>query len=627
MSILEQLTDPRDIKSLSVDELKKLASEVRELILNVVSKNGGHLASSLGVVELTIALLKCFDVKKDKLIWDVGHQGYAYKILTDRKEKFNTLRKFKGVSGFINANESTYDVFTVGHAATSISASLGIKCGLDHLNSNAHVVAVIGDGSISSGLAFEAINNLHQLNKKTIIILNDNEMCISPNVGALSSYFSKIMSGQVYNKFRSDLKVFLKHAPMGGHFLQIAKKIEEGIIGLFTPGILFEQLGLKYIGPINGHDFKELEVALQNAILLNKSVLIHTKTEKGHGYKYALMEPSRFHSIAPFNIQTGKVAKISKKPTYSKIAGRTVLELARQDDSVVSITAAMEEGVGLEEFSKAFPDRFYDVGIAEEHGAVFAAGLAKVAIKPYYFIYSTFLQRAFDEILHDIALQNLPVRILIDRAGLVGEDGATHHGVFDIAYLKLIPNFIMMAPKDGYELEEMIKLSISINCPVAIRYPRGEIDEYKELIRNEIALGRAEVVFKGGSIAIISVGHIFSVAFDLYKIIEKTEGTQTLINIRFIKPLDIETIYDSVCDKDIIVIIEEAAEKGGINEEIALALYERGVKSRILRFAIPDHFIEHGAISELRNLIGLNSKYIYKKIMEYEKIKIRYINS
>ena len=626
MGILEHLRDPNDIKSLKFDELKQLAGEVRELIIDVVSKNGGHLASSLGVVELTIALLRCFDVKKDKLIWDVGHQGYAYKILTDRRERFNTLRKFKGISGFINSNESTYDVFTVGHAATSISAALGIKCGLEHFNSNVHVVAIIGDGSISSGLAFEAINNLHQLNKKLIVILNDNEMCISPNIGALSSYLSRIMSGQVYNKFRGDLKIFLKHAPMGDHFLQLAKKIEEGIIGLFTPGILFEQLGLKYIGPINGHDFNELEEALDNAAKLTKSVLIHTKTVKGCGYKYAAMEPSKFHSIAPFNIKTGIVESTSTRPTYSKIAGNTVLELAKYDDSVVSITAAMVEGVGLEEFAKSLSDRFYDVGIAEEHGAVFAAGLAKAGMKPYYFIYSTFLQRAFDEVIHDIALQNLSVRILIDRAGLVGEDGATHHGVFDIVYLKVMPNFVIMAPKDGYELEEMIKLSHSLDSPVAIRYPRGKINEYKELPKNDITFGRAEVLFSGGNIAIISVGHIFSVAYDLYKLIEKLEGPQTLINIRFIKPLDIETIHEAVYNKDIIVILEEGAEKGGIGEEIALLLYEKGIKGKTFRFAIPDRFIEHGTIDELRNLIGLNNKYIFKKIMEYEKVKIGHIN-
>ena len=626
MSIIEQIEDPNDIKSLVIDDLKQLASEVRELILTVVSKNGGHLASSLGVVELTIALLRCFDVKKDRLVWDVGHQGYAYKILTDRKEKFNTLRTFKGISGFINSNESPYDAFTVGHAATSISAGLGIKCGLEHLNINSNIISIIGDGSISSGLAFEAINNLNQLDKKLIIILNDNEMCISHNVGALSAYLSKIMSGQVYTKFRSDLKAFFKHAPMGEHFLQLAKKIEEGIIGLFTPGILFEQLGLKYIGPINGHDFKELEVALHNASLLNKSVLVHVRTKKGYGYLYAERNPSKFHSVSPFDVQTGKQTKVTKRNTYSQIAGNTVTKLAMEDKSVVAITAAMEEGVGLSEFAKLFPNRFYDVGIAEEHGAVFAAGLAKSGLKPFYFIYSTFLQRAFDEIIHDIALQNLPVRILVDRAGLVGEDGATHHGAYDVAYLKMIPNFVLMAPKDGYELEEMIKLTDYLDCPVAIRYPRGEISIYNDLLDNDLNFGKAEILYNSGSIGIISVGHIFTVAYDLYKLLEKTEGPQTLINIRFIKPLDIDTIYSSVYDKDIIVILEEGAGKGGISEEIALSLYDRGVNSKILRFAFPDNFIEHGSIEELRTQVGLNSKYIYKKIKEYEKAKIRHID-
>jgi 1-deoxy-D-xylulose-5-phosphate synthase len=622
MSILEQLRSPDDIKSYNFDELKQLAKEVRELMINVVAKTGGHLASSLGVVELTIALLRTFDVKNDKLIWDVGHQGYAYKILTDRKQKFNTLRTFKGVSGFINANESSYDAFTVGHAATSISAALGIKCGSDHLGIPGNIVSIIGDGSISSGLSFEGINNLNQLDKKLIIVLNDNEMCISHNVGALSSYLSKIMSGQVYTKFRSDLKTFFKHAPMGEHFLQLAKKIEEGLIGLFTPGILFEQLGLKYIGPINGHDLKELEIALRNAELQIKPVLVHVRTKKGYGYVYAEKDPSKFHSIAPFDILTGKSVKITKTNSYSQIAGKTVTELAMEDASKVAITAAMEEGVGLKDFAKLFPERFYDVGIAEEHGAVFAAGLAKAGMKPFYFIYSTFLQRAFDEIIHDIALQKLPVRLLIDRAGLVGEDGATHHGVFDISYLKLIPNFVIMAPKDDFELVEMIKMTDYLNCPSAIRYPRGEIDAYEDLPNNKLTYGKAEIIYNEGSVAIISVGHIFSVAYDLYKLFKKTIGPQALINVRFIKPLDIDSIYEVVNDKDVIVILEEGVMKGGINEEIALSLYERGVKSKILRFAIPDYFIEHGSIEELRKLVGLNSKNILQIILEYEKIKI-----
>lgn len=627
MTILEKLEGPDDIKLYNLEELKQLAKEVRELIIEVISKNGGHLASSLGVVELTIALLRSFDVKNDRLIWDVGHQGYAYKILTDRKEKFKTLRTFRGISGFINAGESCYDAFTVGHAATSISAGLGIKCGVDHLGIQGNIVSIIGDGSISSGLAFEGINNLNQLNKKVIIILNDNEMCISQNVGALSSYFSKIMSGQVYTKFRSDLKTFFKHAPMGEHFLQLAKKIEEGIIGLFTPGILFEQLGLKYIGPINGHDFKELEVALNNAKLQEKPVLIHVRTKKGCGYVYAEKEPSKFHSIAPFDVLTGKPLKITKTYTYSQLAGNTVAEMAKKDGLIVAITAAMEEGVGLGEFAKMFPDRFYDVGIAEEHGAVFAAGLAKAGIKPFYFIYSTFLQRAFDEIIHDIALQNLPVKLLIDRAGLVGEDGATHHGVFDISYLKLIPNFVIMAPKDGFELVEMIKMTDSLDCPSAVRYPKGKIDVYDDLPNNIVSFGKAEIIYNEGNIAIISVGHIFSVAYDLYRLLKLTFGPQTLINIRFIKPLDIDNIYEAVNDKDLVVILEEGVEKGGISEEISLLLYEKGINGKILRFAIPDYFIEHGSIKELRDLVGLNSNDIFQKIMEYEKIKIRYINS
>ncbi|MDY6821498.1 MAG: 1-deoxy-D-xylulose-5-phosphate synthase [Deferribacterota bacterium] len=620
MSILYRLNSPNDLKKLSYKELGLVATEVRDLIIKTVAKNGGHLASSLGTVELTIALLRYFDIESDKIIWDVGHQAYPFKILTDRRDNFHTLRQYKGISGFIKSGESPYDIFSVGHAATSISASLGLKCGMEYLKEKGHVIAVIGDGSLSSGLALEAINNLNNIDKQQlIIILNDNDMCISPNIGGISSYLSKIMSGEIYTRFRKDIKNFFKYAPLGDHLLQFAKKLEEGIISLFTPGIFFEVLGLKYIGPVNGHNIKAVEDSLHNAAIQYKPVLIHVRTKKGKGYKPAEEDPSKFHSISSFDISTGATIKIKKEVTYSEVAGKVVCDLASKDDKVVALTAAMTSGVGLNDFKKNFPNRFYDVGIAEEHGVVFSAGLAKAGLKPYYFIYSTFLQRAFDQIIHDVALQNLPVSILIDRAGLVGADGPTHHGVFDISMLRQIPNFVIMAPKDKFELEEMIKLSHNLNKPVAIRYPKGEVNNYNELNKNDIVFGKSEVIFNEGDIALVSVGHIFSEVFRLYKMLKEEIGSQTLINLRFIKPLDIDNLSKVLINKKLVVIAEENVLKGGAGEEITVFLNEISWSGKVLRFGFQDIFIEHGKINELRSLTGISAESMYKKLMLYIK--------
>lgn len=622
MSLLYKLDLPWDIKNLSYEELEKLSFEVRKLMIETVSKNGGHLASSLGATELTLALLKVFDLKKDLIVWDVGHQAYAYKILTDRRDKFSTLRTYKGISGFIKSDESKFDAFSVGHSSTSISAALGLKSASDYLKIERFVIAIIGDGSISSGLAFEAINNLSQLDKHLIVILNDNEMCISHNVGALSSYLSRIMSGEFYTKFRRDLKNLFLHAPMGGPLMQLAKKIEEGLIGFFTPGILFDELGLKYIGPINGHNIKELQQALYNATLQDGPVLIHIWTKKGAGYPYAEKNPSKFHSISAFDIDTGNTLKTNVDKSYSQIAGESVCKLALADERIVTITAAMTDGVGLTNFSKLYPDRFFDVGIAEAHGATFAAGLAKLGLKPFYFVYSTFLQRAFDQLVHDIALQNLPVKLLIDRAGLVGDDGPTHHGVFDISYIRLIPNFAMMVPKDSIELEEMISLSLKIDGPCAIRYPRGTIETY-ENFKEELLLYKPQIIFKDGEIAIISVGHIFSEALKLHNLLLKEFGCQSLINLRFIKPLNVEYLVDVVKDKELIVIIEENSSSGGAGEMLTAAFASTGIKGKILNFGIPDKFVEHGSVRQLRETVGMVAENMFKVIETCVKSKIR----
>jgi 1-deoxy-D-xylulose-5-phosphate synthase len=494
MQILNSIDLPHGIKDLKTEELEQLAKEVREFIIEVTSKTGGHIAPSLGVVELTIALLRQCDPEHDKIVWDVGHQAYAYKILTDRKDRFHTLRQFKGINGFIKPVESKYDAFGVGHTSTSISAALGIRMANELTSKNSKVYAVIGDGAMTGGLAFEALNNLGHLDKNMIVILNDNEMSISPNVGAVSSYLSRLMTGDFYTKIRKDIQNTFENAPLGTPFLNMAKKFEEGVKGFFTPGILFEELGLKYIGPIDGHNFKRLEIALHNAEIQDGPVLIHVSTVKGKGYNPAEGNPAKFHGVSAFDISTGDATKFGSKKTFTQVAGETIVKLAEKNNKVVAITAAMPDGTGLNSFAEKFPDRFYDVGIAEQHASTFAAGLAISGIKPYFFVYSTFLQRAYDQIIHDVALQNLPVTFCIDRAGLVGADGPTHHGAFDLSYLRCIPNLTIMMPKDKFELEQMLFISENINSPVAIRYPRGEAKEYEELPKNEVILNKPEII-------------------------------------------------------------------------------------------------------------------------------------
>lgn len=506
---IEQIKSPADLKRLSAAELKKLAGEIKEAIIYRVSKNGGHLASNLGVIELTIALHYAFNSPVDKIIWDVGHQSYAHKILTGRSERLSSLRKFRGLSGFPKREESEHDAFGTGHSSTSISAALGIIEGRDKLKKDFKVIAVIGDGAMTGGIALEGLNNAGDLKKDLIVVLNDNEMSISPNVGALSAYLNRILTGELFQKFKKDSRAFLEGIPkLGGKAAKLAQKTEEMLKGLFLPGVLFEELGFNYVGPIDGHNIELMIETLKRIRSSSSPVLIHVITKKGKGYEFSEKNPSQFHGIGPFKLETGLPTKESSQ-TYSEVFGDTLIELAEKDDKIITISAAMREGTGLEHFAKIYPDRFYDVGIAEQHAVTFAAGLATQGLKPVLAIYSTFLQRAYDEIIHDVCLQNLHVVFAIDRAGIVGDDGPTHNGLFDLSYLRHIPNMVLMAPRDFVEFRYMLRLALEHNGPVAVRYPRGNIET--SVIGNEVQvpfrIGEAEIIKDGSDVALLALGN------------------------------------------------------------------------------------------------------------------------
>lgn len=619
MGLLSELKLPEDIKTLNYKELETLAEEVRSYIIDVVSSNGGHLAPSLGVVEITIALLRMLDPLKDRIVWDVGHQSYAYKILTDRRDQFHTLRQYQGISGFNKISESPYDAFGVGHSSTSISASLGMKTAFDLLKIDSKTVAVIGDGSMTAGLAFEGLNNAGHLKKNLVVILNDNEMSISPNVGALSNYLSKKMTSDLYTKFRKDFQSIMEKLPaFGNPLLHIAKKMEEGVKGFFTPGIIFEELGFKYIGPVNGHNIIDIEEALHNAFIQNSPVLIHVNTKKGKGYEPAEKNPSKFHGVTKFDKTTGVPLKFGSGKTYTQIFGETLSRMGELNDKILAITAAMPDGTGVSIFRDRFPERSFDVGIAEQHAITFAAGLATVGMKPYVALYSTFLQRGYDQIIHDVALQKLPVTFCIDRAGFVGDDGPTHHGVFDLSYLRIIPNMTIMVPKDGRELEEMLKLSENIYTPVAIRYPRGEADFY-DLPYTPVNIGDPEVVFDGGEVTIISVGHIFKEALKMHNILKGEGIDATLINLRFLKPLSKDILVKHIGGKRLVITVEEGSLHGGAGEYILSIMNDSDLFIKNIRFGIPDIFVEHGDIDSLRKISFLKGELMADRVIKYLK--------
>ncbi len=616
--ILEGINSPEDIRCLEIEDLNALAGEIRQKMLEVVSRNGGHLAPSLGAVELTLAIHYVFNTPRDKVVWDVGHQAYAHKIITGRREAFDSLRKMGGISGFPKRGESVYDVFGAGHSSTSISAASGIADARCLKEDHFKVIAVIGDGSMTAGMAFEALNWSGERKKDLIIILNDNEMSISPNVGAMSSYLNRVMAGQQITKLRAKIHDFLKTVPgVGEQIIKFARKAEESLKSFVVPGMLFEELGFKYIGPIEGHRLDHLIKHLQNVRAMDRPVLVHVITKKGKGYRFAEEEPSRFHGIGPFDIATGKsIVSDNASPSYTQVFGRTMVQLAREDTRIVAITAAMTGGTGLDRFASEIPERFYDVGIAEQHGVTFAAGLATEGFVPVVAIYSTFLQRAYDQVLHDVCLQNLPVVFALDRGGVVGDDGPTHHGLFDFSYLRCIPNIVVMAPKDENELQHMLKTAVECGGPASIRYPRGSgigvrIDEVPETIE----IGKAQIVREGGDLAIIAIGSTVYPSLEAAEILAGEQIEATVVNSRFVKPLDRTLLCEIASSFKRIVTVEENVLMGGFGSAVLELFGETGISgAEVKRLGIGDAFVEQGTQTQLRKQQGIDAQGIAQAV-------------
>lgn len=616
MSLLEKIDSPRDLKRLPRADLPKLAREIRQTIIKIVSECGGHLASSLGAVELGIALHYVFNAPDDKIIWDVGHQAYAHKLLTGRRELFHTLRKHEGISGFTKASESPFDAFSTGHSSTSISAGLGIACARHLKKQNSKVIAVIGDGSLTAGLAYEGLNqsgDSHK-DKDLVVILNDNEMSISHNVGALSSFLSRKFSAKRLQDLRKELKSFLKSLPrIGDDIYQLAKRTEESFKAFVTPGMLFEAFNFTYFGPINGHNLEHLIDILNNIKHLKEPVLVHVFTQKGKGYPPAEKNPVYFHGVGSFEVETGNcIGSQSPVPTYTEVFGDTMVDLAQKDEKIIAVTAAMPEGTGLVKFSQLFPDRFFDVGIAEQHGVTFAAGLASEGLRPVVAIYSTFLQRAYDQILHDVCIEAIPVVFALDRGGIVGEDGKTHQGLFDLSYLRGLPNMVVMAPKDENELRRMLVTALCHHGPIAFRYPRGRgmgVALDAEIVPLEI--GKAEVLCEGDDILILGIGQTVSEALRAQKRLQKEGITATVINCRFVKPLDTDLLCEYAGRIPRIITVEENVSQGGFGSAVLECLNDNNIGSVSLqRLAVQDIFIEHGSQELLRSKYRIDAAAI-----------------
>lgn len=613
-NMLAHIHEPADIRKLDMAGLNVLAEELRRRILEVVSRNGGHLAPSLGAVELTLALHYVFNTPRDRIIWDVGHQAYAHKLITGRNDLFHTLRQKGGLSGFPKRSESIFDVFDVGHSSTSISAASGIAEARCLRGDSYKVVAVIGDGSMTAGLAFEGINWAGDQKKDLVVVLNDNEMSISPNVGAMSSYLNRIMTGQQVTRLRTRIQAFLKTIPgIGEQMVKFTKQVEESLKAFIVPGILFEEMGFMYVGPLEGHRLDRLIRTFQNVRELERPVLVHVITRKGKGYSFAEEEPSRFHGIGPFDIETGEPEnRKNKPPAYTDVFGRTMVKLARDNPKIVAITAAMSHGTGLDRFAREIPDRFFDVGIAEQHGVTFAGGLAVEGFIPVVAIYSTFLQRAYDQVLHDICMQSLPVVFALDRGGIVGEDGPTHQGLFDYSYLRSIPNIVVMAPKDENELQHMLKTAVECGRPVSIRYPRGAgvgvpLDECPA----PLPIGRGEVLCEGEDMAILAVGSTVYPALDAAAALERDGVAVTVVNCRFVKPLDGDLLTKIARRVKTILTVEENVLMGGFGSAVLELFEERGLRDlRVNRIGIPDEFVEHATQKELRSLYGIDAEGI-----------------
>lgn len=617
--ILEKIKEANDVKQLSLSECEQLAQEIRDFLIRSLSETGGHLASNLGVVELTIALHRFLHFPEDKLVWDVGHQAYTHKILTGRKEQFATLRKTGGLSGFPKRKESDCDAFDTGHSSTSISAGLGLVQARDLKGENYQVVSVIGDGALTGGMAYEALNNAAELKKNFIIILNDNEMSITRNVGGMSSYLDHIRMAAPYTELKMGVTNALKKIPkVGDGMVDALHKTKSSIKQLVIPGMLFENMGLTYLGPVDGHDMRQLGKVLQEAKRKQGPVLIHVLTEKGRGYEPAMRHPARFHGAAPYEIETG-LPKSKGNPSYTDIFSTVMRKFGDREPDVVAVSAAMVPGTGLKRFGNMFPERLFDVGIAEEHAVTFAAGLALGGLRPVVAIYSSFLQRAVDQILHDVCMQNLPVVFAVDRAGLVGSDGETHHGCFDLSYLSMMPNMTVMAPKNKWELSDMLKFAIRQKSPVAIRYPRGEAYTGLEDYRAPIEMGKAEILEKGKEIAILAVGNMVRTAVQVTEKLRNCGYEPTLVNMRFVKPLDMDLLEILREDHSLIVTMEENVKSGGFGEQV-MAYYGSRLHSPAVRIvAIEDKFVPHGSVEDLMHQQQMDSASVTERILRWKK--------
>jgi 1-deoxy-D-xylulose-5-phosphate synthase len=601
--MLEKINSPEDLKKLNIEEKEQLAKEIREYILNVVSENGGHLASNLGVVELTIALHSVFNVPTDKIVWDVGHQTYVHKILTGRREQLKTIRKLDGLAGFPKTNESDCDCFNTGHSSTSISAALGMARARDLEGKNNSVIAVIGDGALTGGMALEALNDAGYSNTKMTVILNDNEMSISKNVGGLNMFLSKLRTKKLYAKSSlSAKKVILKIPVVGKPFVKIVQRVKRSIKQLIIPKMFFEDIGFTYLGPVDGHNIEQLQNIMRLSKQVEAPVLIHVLTKKGKGYKIAEENPDKFHATSPFDIETGKPKK-EKKLDYSKVFGEKIVEMAKNDSRIVAITASMKDGTGLTKFQKEFPNRFFDIGIAEQHALGMAAGMAKEGMIPIVPIYSSFYQRAYDQVIHDIALQNLPVIMCVDRAGVVGADGETHQGTLDMAFFRIVPNLTIMAPKDFKELEDMLEFAVKLNKPVVIRYPRGGEEKTKLEKHEELKLGKAEILKEGKDITIVAIGKRVAKAMEMAEKLKQNEIDAEVINARFLKPLDKEKIKTSIEKTKNVITMEDGTEINGLGTAVEELIVEENLQNiKFKKYAWPDEFIRHGSVEELEKI-------------------------
>lgn len=614
--ILEKINKLNDIKDIPKENYDILADEIREFLISAISKTGGHLASNLGVVELTMALHLALDLPDDKIIFDVGHQAYTHKLLTGRKEDFNELRTYGGMSGFPKRRENECDCFDTGHSSTSISAGLGIVTANEILGKDGTVVSVIGDGALSGGMAYEGLNNAARLKRNFIIILNDNNMSISENVGGMSVYLSNVRAGEAYNDLKNGVVNTLTRIPViGDKLVDKIRKTKSSIKQLVIPGMLFEEMGITYLGPVDGHNINQMVKIFKEAKNLDHPVIIHVLTKKGKGYTPAEQFPSSFHGVEPFDITTGKPLVKKEKPTYTDVFSKVIVKMAEKDERVAAITAAMADGTGLKKFMKKFPDRFFDVGIAEEHAVTYAAGLASVGIKPYVAIYSSFLQRAYDQILHDVCIQDLPVVFMVDRAGLVGADGETHQGIFDLSYLSAIPNMNIFAPKNKYELADVLEYSREFNHPLAIRYPRGTAYDGLKEYRSEIQYRKSEYIFKEKDIAVVAVGSMVKQAVEIREELKSKGYNMTVINARFVKPIDEKILEEITVNHTMIVTLEENVISGGYGEKVTRFLKDIGYTGKIINVAVPNAYVEHGNVEILKKELGIDKDTILNKIL------------